>query len=101
MISCSAGGMAWSAMPMTDQEGMVSHAGVPEGAFAALNASGRWVAARTAASLAGRPLAKHWAKPGYGRSGAVLCQAGQGRLVVIVFPIARASFISFLSAVLA
>src|SRR6266699_992082 len=64
MKSCSAGGMTWSAVPISDQDGIVCQAGVPEGADPALNAIGRWVAARTAAWLAGRPLAKHCANPG-------------------------------------
>jgi hypothetical protein len=64
MKSCSAGGITWSAVPISDQDGIVSQAGTPEGADPALNAIGRWVAARMAAWLAGRPLAKHWANPG-------------------------------------
>jgi len=64
MNSCSAGGMTWSAVPITSQDGIVCQAGAPEGADPALNAMGLWVAARTAASLAGRSLAKHWANPG-------------------------------------
>src|SRR5215472_17440132 len=45
----SAGGMTWSAVPITAQDGTL----------AALAASGRWVAAMTAAWLAGTPVAKH------------------------------------------
>ena len=36
----------------------------PGGGPRADPAMGRWVAAKTAAVLAGRPLAKHWANPG-------------------------------------
>ena len=54
-----AAGMTWSAVPITAQDGMVFQAGVPNVAANALAASGRWVAAMTAAWLAGRPLAKH------------------------------------------
>src|SRR5260370_32063311 len=61
---CSAGGMTWSAVPITSQDGIVCHAGAPEGSDPALNAMGLWVAARTAAAPAGRSLAKHWANPG-------------------------------------
>jgi hypothetical protein len=31
MNSCSAGGITWSAVPISDQDGMVSQAGTPEG----------------------------------------------------------------------
>ena len=55
----SAGGMTWSAVPITAQDGMVFQAGGPDGSVNALAASGRWVAAMTAAWLAGRPVAKH------------------------------------------
>src|SRR5229473_1600193 len=64
MNSCSAGGMTWSAVPITSQDEIVCQAGTPEGADPALSAMGLWVAARTAAWLAGRSLAKHWANPG-------------------------------------
>src|SRR6266567_1666734 len=64
MNSCSAGGITWSAVPISDQDGIVCQAGTPEGSDPALNAAGRWVAARMAAWLADRPLAKHWANPG-------------------------------------
>lgn len=57
-------GITWSAVPISDQDGIVFQAGTPEGADPALNAMGRWVAASTAAWLAGRPSAKHWANPG-------------------------------------
>ena len=56
--SCSAGGITWSAVPISDQDGIVCQAGIPEGADPALNAMGRWVTASIAAWLAGRPLAK-------------------------------------------
>src|SRR5271165_667776 len=58
MLSCSASGITWSAVPMTAQDGMDFHAGVPEGSVSVLAASGRWVAASTPALAAGRPLAK-------------------------------------------
>src|SRR6266446_4899199 len=64
MNSCSAGGITWSAVPISDQDGIVCQAGIPEGADPELNAAGRWVTASIAAWLAGRPLAKHWANPG-------------------------------------
>src|SRR6266436_8771004 len=58
-MDCSkAGGMTLSAVPITAHDGMVFQAGVPEGSDSVLAASGRWVAAMTAAWLAGRPLAK-------------------------------------------
>ena len=38
---------------------MVFQAGGPDGSVNALAVSGRWVAAMTAAWLAGRPVAKH------------------------------------------
>jgi hypothetical protein len=57
-MDCSkAGGMTLSAVPITAHDGMVFQAGIPEGSDK-LAASGRWVAAMTAAWLAGRPLAK-------------------------------------------
>jgi hypothetical protein len=58
MKSCLAGGRTRSAVPITSQDGMVFHAGGPEGSPRVLAASGRWVAAMTAAWLAGSPLAK-------------------------------------------
>src|SRR5580693_1112385 len=58
MNSSKAGGMALSAVPITAHEGTVFQAGVPEGSDSVLAASGRWVAAMTAAWLPGRPLAK-------------------------------------------
>src|SRR5690242_3021679 len=64
MNSCSAGGITWSAVPISDQDGIVCQPGTPEGADPALNAMGRWVAASIAARLAGTPLAKHGANPG-------------------------------------
>src|SRR4029077_1745345 len=64
MNSCSAGGITWSAVPISDQDGIVCQPGTPDGADPALNAMGRWVAASIAARPAGRPLAKHWANPG-------------------------------------
>ena len=58
MNFCSAGGRTWSAVPITAQDGMVFQAGGPEGSCRVLAASGRWVAAMTAAWLGGSPLAK-------------------------------------------
>jgi hypothetical protein len=63
MASCSAGGMTWSAVPTMAQDGMVFHAGTPEGSDPAPTAKGRWVAASSAAWAAGTPSAKHRAKP--------------------------------------
>src|SRR6516162_5174000 len=54
----TAGGMTRSAVPITAQDGMVAQAGGPEGSNSVLSASGRWMAAMTAAWGAGRPLAK-------------------------------------------
>jgi hypothetical protein len=51
----SAGGMIWSAVPITAQDGMVFQAGGPDGSVNAPAVSGRWLAAMTAAWLrAGR-----------------------------------------------
>ena len=47
MASSSAGGMAWSAVPITAQDGMVCQAGTPEGWVSASEVRGRWVAAST------------------------------------------------------
>src|SRR5258705_13489715 len=58
MNSSKAGGMALSAVPIPAHDGLVFQAGVPEGSPSELAGSGRWVAAMTAAWLAGRPLAK-------------------------------------------
>src|SRR5256885_16830240 len=41
---------------------MVFHAGTPDVCDRALSANGRWVEAKTAPSLGGRPLAKHEGK---------------------------------------
>src|SRR5258705_12017086 len=71
MNSCSAGGITWSAVPISDQDGIVSQAGIPEGGDPELNAAGRWAAAGIAARLAGRPVARHGANPGEGRARAV------------------------------
>src|ERR1700688_550412 len=53
MNSCAAGGIAWSAVPITSQLGMLAQAGGPDTSVSAVAAIGRWVAARSAASLAG------------------------------------------------
>jgi hypothetical protein len=58
MNSCSAGGSTRSAVPTRYQLGSVFQAGGPDGSDAALAASGRCVAASTAAFFAGRSLAK-------------------------------------------
>jgi hypothetical protein len=55
--------MTWSAVPTMAQDGMVFHAGTPEGSDPAPTAKGRWVAASSAAWAAGTPSAKHRAKP--------------------------------------
>src|SRR5262249_14033177 len=55
----SAGGMTWSAVPVTAHDGMVFQARGRCGWVAARAAGGRWVAAMTAAWLAGTPVAKH------------------------------------------
>ena len=57
MASSSAGGMAWSAVPITAHDGIVFQAGTPDFWVSAMELSGRWVAASILASLAGRPLA--------------------------------------------
>jgi hypothetical protein len=49
--------MAWSAVPITAQDGMVFHAGTPDFWVSAMDVRGRWVAASTPASRAGKPLA--------------------------------------------
>src|SRR6202050_1632816 len=59
MASCNAGGMAWSAVPTTAQDGMVFQAGTPEGWVRALVAIGAWSAAAAWATRAGSPLAMH------------------------------------------
>src|SRR5207342_2792805 len=59
----SAGGMTWSPVPITAQDGMVFQAGGPDGSVNALAVSGRWVAAMTAAWLAGSAQARSRAWP--------------------------------------
>ena len=61
MNSWAAGVMAWSAVPITSQLGMVTQAGVPEASARAVAAIGRWVAASSAALLADRSLARTYA----------------------------------------
>ena len=51
--------MIWSPVPITAQDGTAFQAGGPDGLVNALAVSGRWLAAMTAAWLAGRPVAKH------------------------------------------
>src|SRR5262249_42564901 len=62
--SCSAGGITRSCVPMSDHEGIVFHAGGPDGSVNCAADAGRCVAARTAASSRSTPLAKHSMKPG-------------------------------------
>ena len=42
MNSCAAGGIAWSAVPITAQLGMLVQAGGPDRSSSVLAASGRW-----------------------------------------------------------
>src|ERR1017187_9661577 len=58
MNSCAAGGIAWSDVPITAQLGMLVQAGGPDTSASAEAAIGRWVAASSAAWLAGRSLAR-------------------------------------------
>ena len=51
MNSCAAGGIAWSAVPITAQLGMLVQAGGPDTSASAEAAIGRWVAASSAAWL--------------------------------------------------
>src|SRR5262249_61078620 len=62
--SCSASGITRSCVPMSDHEGIVFHAGGPDGSVNCAADAGRCVAARTAASSRSTPLAKHSMKPG-------------------------------------
>jgi len=48
----------WSSVPIRSQEGIVFQAGLPDFSTSALEAIGRCVAARTAASALGRSLAR-------------------------------------------
>src|SRR3984885_9442983 len=60
ITTCSAGGMTWSAVPMTSQDGIVCQAGVVVSVSDRMLATGGCCSAASAApSLAGRPLAKH------------------------------------------
>src|SRR5260370_3421126 len=52
---CSAGGMTWSAVPITSQDGIVCQAGAPEGSDPALNAMGLWLPPTTPPPPAARP----------------------------------------------
>ncbi len=61
---CWAGVMTRSAVPISDHEGIVSHAGGPDGSPYWLSAAGRWTASITAAWFRLTPLAKHSEKPG-------------------------------------
>src|SRR5437867_12731361 len=67
MNSCSAGGITWSAVPISDQDGIVCQPGTPVGAVPPLHPMGRSLAASTGSRLAARPFVKHWAIPGQGR----------------------------------
>jgi hypothetical protein len=51
MASSSAGGMTWSWVPTTAQEGSVFHAGTPDGSEPTLTANGRWPVAGGLASV--------------------------------------------------
>ena len=62
--SCSARGITLSNVPMSDQDGIVFHAGGPEGSVNCAGAAGRCTAARTRAFLRPTPLAKQSLKPG-------------------------------------
>src|SRR5262249_60779225 len=42
IVSCSAGGMTLSWVPISDQDGIVCQAGGPEGSKSWLRAAGRW-----------------------------------------------------------
>src|SRR4051812_31301384 len=64
MDACSTGGITRSAVPTSAQDGIVRHAGAPDGAVTALSVAGRWVAARIAPLRRGRSFAKHLANPG-------------------------------------
>src|ERR1700722_17089435 len=55
----SAGGMAWSAVPMAAQDGVDFQAGTPDFWLRAMVDSGSCVAASTCCSWCGRPLAMH------------------------------------------
>ena len=55
MASCSAGGMAWSAVPTTAHDGMVCQAGTPDGSVRALVAMGSWVTTFRFAGTAHEP----------------------------------------------
>src|SRR5262249_38899185 len=63
--SCSASGIPWSCVPISDHDGIVFHAGGPDGSANCAGAAGRCVANRTAASSRSTPLAKQSTKPGY------------------------------------
>jgi hypothetical protein len=41
MACCRAGGIAWSAVPISDHDGIVLHAGGPEGSKSLFRAAGR------------------------------------------------------------
>ena len=58
MTSCSAGGMIWSAVPIRDQDGIVFHAGTPDGSEIGLCRQGALGRGRRAPSAADNPLAK-------------------------------------------
>src|SRR5262249_20137647 len=71
IVSCSAGGMTLSWVPISDQDGIVCQAGGPEGSKSWLRAAGRWVAGSKAAVCGLTPLAKQSSKPWYGGFGSV------------------------------
>src|SRR5581483_1484845 len=59
-------GITRSTVPTNAQEGIVFHAGAPDGSVNWAAAAGRCTAASTAAVSGSTPLAKHSVKPGYG-----------------------------------
>src|SRR5262249_58343259 len=70
IVSCSAGGMTLSSVPISDQDGIVCQAGWPEGSKSWLRAAGRWTAASKAAVGGVTPVAKQAAQPREGGVGA-------------------------------
>lgn len=66
MNSCAAGGMVLSAVARRYQEGMVFHAGSPDGSVNAASENGRWEAYITRVVLRGRSPAKaSWKMPAF------------------------------------
>src|SRR5262249_59415334 len=71
IVSCSAGGMTLSWVPISDQDGIVCQAGGPEGSKSWLRAAGRWVAASKAGGGGVAPVGENWSKPRWGGVGSV------------------------------